>query len=238
MIGRPRLYDSLPNLPQIDLGYPKDLPTEQVDGKRFYVTPDGRKYPSVTTVLSSTKDMSGLHVWRSRVGEKEAAAIVANSSRRGTDLHSIAENYLLSNQSWFERESHKLHHEAISLWRQLYPLTRNIQAIYGLEVPLFSHKLEMAGRVDCIAQIDDQPVIVDFKNSRKPKHKEWIEDYFLQITSYAIMHFEMTGVVIRRGQIWIAVEGQPAPQVFDFRPAKYIDAVLERRRSYKALSGY
>lgn len=238
MIGRPRLVESLPQIPRIDVGYPKELPTEELDGKRHYKTPANQLYPSITTVLSGTKDTSFLVEWRKRVGEEEAKKITANSARRGTGLHSIAENYLEGNQTWFDQQASKLPHESVLLWRQIQPLIdRHVTHLYGTEVPLYSDACQVAGRVDCIAKCDGIPTIVDFKNSRKLKRKEWIEDYFIQITAYAIMHFDLTGIMIPEGRIWIAVEGEQAAQEFRFRTAHYIGKFQERRSQYRAMFG-
>lgn len=238
MIGRPRIIESLPQIPRIEVAYPKELPTEELDGKRHYKTPANQLYPSITTVLSGTKDMSFLAEWKKRVGEDEARKITANSSRRGTGLHSIAENYLEGNQAYFDTEVRKLPHESILMWRQIQPLIdTHVTHLYGTEVALYSDALQIAGRVDCIARCDGIPTIVDFKNSRKPKKAEWIEDYFLQITAYAVMHYDLTGVMIPEGRIWVAVEGQTEAQEFRFRTARYIAKLVERRNSYRALFG-
>jgi genome maintenance exonuclease 1 len=153
-------------------------------------------------------------------------------------MHAIAENYLEGNMEYFRQNSRKLPPESITMWRQIQPLIdTHISELYGTEIPLYSDSVQVAGRVDCIARCDGIPTIVDFKNSRKPKRAEWIEDYFIQITGYAIMHFDLTGIMIPEGRIWIAVEGQQAAQEFRFRTAQYIPQFMERRAAYRQKFG-
>ena len=156
---------------EVDLGY-QDLDANTGKHGRTYTAPDGSRFPSITTVLSILSEES-IAKWRARVGEEEANKISTKAAGRGTLVHSIIEGYL-KNESIEEY----LPHIRQSL-ENLRPILDNrIGKIYGLEVPLYSNHLGLAGRCDCIAEFDGVPSIIDFKTSRKPKKKEWITNYF------------------------------------------------------------
>jgi len=221
--------------------YPSDLETVTIDDRRHYITPAGNVYPSITTILSETKsdgDAAALESWRSRVGNAEADRVVANSTRRGTQLHAIAENYMIGNQSFFDNEGHGVGADAVKMWSAIKPLVdAHVTELWGTEVPMYSDRLQIAGRVDCIASCHGVATIVDFKNSRKPKRKEWIGDYFIQIAAYAAMHYDMTGVLIPEGRIWIAVEGSATAQEFRFRTAAFLEQLKIRRDLFRNKTG-
>ena len=181
-----------------------------IDGKRHYVTPEGGKYKSVTTILDEKLDKTALLEWRKKVGEAEANRISTQAANRGTAIHNIAEHYLLNNES-FPKGSMPAN---IDTFRKLRPiLDEHIGKIYGLEYFLYSDALKTAGATDCIAEFDGVNSIVDFKTARKPKKEEWIESYFLQATCYAMMAEERLGLVIPQIAILIAVDHED-PQVF------------------------
>ena len=129
------------NHEKIDIGY-KDLDAETTDSGRTYSTPDGKSYPSVTTVLSILNEHI-IQAWRDRVGEEEANRISGKASNRGTRVHSIVEKYLNN-----EDTTKFLPHIRQSLENLKPVLDENITTIYGLEVPLFSEHLGVAGRCD------------------------------------------------------------------------------------------
>ena len=186
----------------------KELKTKNIDGKRHYVTPNGN-YPSVTTVTSlAIKD--GIKAWRERVGEKEANKIASQAARRGTKVHKICEDYL-NNVDLNYEEIEPINH---FLFKQIKPiLDIRLDEVYGLEVPLYSDFLRVAGRVDLIGEFDSQLSIVDFKTSRKTKKKSWIHSYFIQACAYSIMWEEMTNIPIKQLVVLITVDGA-RPQVF------------------------
>jgi len=173
----------------IDVGY-KDLTAETTDTGRTYNAPNGKSYPSVTTVLSILTE-DAIRSWRDRVGEEQADIVSGKASRRGTKVHSIVEKYLNN-----EDTSDFLPHIQQSLNNLKPVLDNNIGTIYGLEVALYSDHLGVAGRCDCIAQYNGVPSIIDFKTSRYIKKKEKISNYFAQGAAYAIMWEERTGMVI------------------------------------------
>ena len=173
----------------VDIGY-KYLDATTTESGRTYAIPDGKSYPSITTILSILSE-DGIKAWRARVGEEQANIISGKASNRGTQVHSFVEKYLNN-----EDTTENLPHIRQSLQNLRPVLDDNIGKIYGLEVPLFSHHLKLAGRCDCIAEFNGVPSIIDFKTSKKIKKKEWITNYFAQGAAYAIMWEERTGMSI------------------------------------------
>ena len=178
--------------------------TEQ--GRRYFV--EGNAYPSVTTVIGEKKKDSILK-WRRKVGEEEANAISKRASTRGNKCHKLAEDYL-SNKSLDRYRDDVL---SIGMFHQIRPYIDKINNIHALEESLYSHTLKLAGRVDCIAEYDNELAIIDFKTSTKYKREEWIQDYFSQETAYAIMFQELTGLKVKQLVTIIATE-QGTPQIF------------------------
>ena len=190
---------------------------------RYYTTPTGEAYPSVTTVLGKSLDKSGLDRWRARVGEEEANRVSTQAANRGTAIHTLAERYLMNEIDW-KREAMPVNLFTFSQIRPILDL--HVGVVYGIEVPLYSHSLRCAGRTDCVAEWDGTPTIIDFKTSKRPKTEEWIQSYFLQATTYAMMMEEVTGIVVPKYAIVVAVDGSE-PQVFTGEIAKFKDRVLD-----------
>ncbi len=178
--------------------------TEQ--GRRYFV--EGNAYPSVTTVIGEKKKDSILK-WRRKVGEEEANAISKRASTRGNKCHKLAEDYL-SNKPLDRYRDDVL---SLGMFHQIRPYIDKINNIHALEESLYSHTLKLAGRVDCIAEYDNELAIIDFKTSTKFKREEWIQDYFSQETAYAIMFQELTGLKVKQLVTIIATE-QGTPQIF------------------------
>ena len=178
--------------------------TEQ--GRRYFV--EGNAYPSVTTVIGEKKKDSILK-WRRKVGEEEANAISKRASTRGNKCHKLAEDYL-SNKPLDRYRDDVL---SLGMFHQIRPYIDKINNIHALEESLYSHTLKLAGRVDCIAEYDNELAIIDFKTSTKYKREEWIQDYFSQETAYAIMFQELTGLKVKQLVTIIATE-QGTPQIF------------------------
>jgi hypothetical protein len=196
------------------------------DGVRFYKTPTGKKYPSVTTVLGA-QSKKGIMEWRKRIGEEQANKISRAAASRGTKLHLHCENYLNNNNvidtmSMFEKE----------LFSSILPELHKIDNIHAQEQKLYSDHLRMAGTVDCIAEYDGKLSVVDFKTSGKLKEKRWIHSYFMQCAAYAIMYEERTNIPIGRLVVLIAVEGEN-PQVFVENRDNWVQELLKCRDSYE-----
>jgi genome maintenance exonuclease 1 len=206
----------------------EEITASETDGKRVYQTPDGKLYPSVTTVLSHhTKD--GIMEWRKRVGEEEANKISRQAATRGTKFHSIAENYIQNNPvtHLFKTPLDK------SMFECAKPVLDRIDTIYAQEVGLWSHHLRMAGRVDCIAEFDGKLSIIDFKTARREKDEDHIQHYFMQATAYAIMFEERTKTPVSNLVIAIAVE-DGMMQVFQSKRNRHVKQLLYYRDVYES----
>jgi len=193
-----------------------------IDGKRFYVTPDGNSYPSITTILS-LQEKPGIDKWKLQVGEKEAKRISKESMRIGTAVHQMAEFYLSNYIIKLKDEDKKI----VDTFNRLRFLLGNINNIVGVEIPLFSDLLRVAGTTDCIAEYNGKLSVIDFKTSRRPKKEEWIDDYYMQTFAYKLMFEEMTGVEIKQIVILVACIDQFEVQVFK-KPASDSDKYLTK----------
>ena len=202
------------------------LSNTTIDGKRHYQTPDGNVYPSVTTI-TSLHGKEGILEWRKRVGEEEANKISHKAATRGTRVHKLCEDYL-NNELSFEGAMPN----SIALFKQMQPfLDKYIGKVYGIECPLYSHHLRVAGKSDCIAQFDGKNAVVDFKTANKPKQEHWIQNYFMQCAAYAVAFEERTKISIPRIAIVVAVEGD-SPQLFVKKRDDYIDMFISYRKQY------
>lgn len=195
----------------------------EVGGRRVYSLPDGTQLPSVTTVLSQALDKGALDKWKQKVGEEEAKRISTQAATRGTALHKLAENYLLNESNY--KAGHMPAN--IDTFNALKPLIdKHIDTILGIEMPLFSKALNAAGTADLIALYDNKLSVIDFKTSRKPKKEEWIENYFIQATTYSLMFEWMYKISVPQIAILIAVDHEE-PQVFVKERSQYVNRVLE-----------
>ena len=202
--------------------------TEQ--GRRYFV--EGNAYPSVTTVIGEKKKKSIIE-WRRKVGEDEANKISKRATTRGNKCHKLAEDYL-SNKPLDRYRDDVL---SLGLFHQIRPYIDRINNIHALEESLYSHTLRLAGRVDCIAEYDEELAIIDFKTSTKFKREEWIQDYFSQETAYAIMFQELTGLKVKQLVTIIAVE-TGTPQVFVKKDIlTYVPKLKEYIDYYRSIHG-
>ena len=180
--------------------------TETINRKRFYVTPEGNKYPSITTVLGG-RAKEGINAWRQRVGEAVANNIMRTAAKRGTAVHELCENYL-NNEELKNQEVLPL-----AMFTLLKPELDNINNIVMQEGGLYSDEWGVAGRVDCIAEYDGKLTVIDFKTSTKEKKEEWVENYFIQTSAYCEMFEEQYGKSIDQIVILIVTE-EGATQTF------------------------
>jgi len=202
---------------------------------RLYTTPDGRKYPSITTLLSATKSeesKQSLERWKQRVGVEEANKITVTAGARGTKLHKDCEDFILGSKDivFDDITSNSFH-----LFRQAYPLLKRINNIHAIESSLYSHKLKTAGRTDLIAEFDDVLSVIDFKTTRKPKEEHWIEDYFIQETAYGIMFSEMFDKKVKQIVVIMSVDNdseRPESQLFVKKAIDYVKPLTERVNKY------
>lgn len=179
------------------------------DSGRKYKTPEGVNLPSITTVLSILSRES-IAKWRAKVGHAEANRISHRASTRGTAVHEIIEKYVNNDPNFKEGYTPDI----IASFLDLKPiLDERLTKVYAQEAPLYSNHLGVAGRVDCVGIFDGKPSIIDYKTSMKPKRKDWIKNYFMQESAYAIMWEERTGQPITQLVTIISVDGND-PQVF------------------------
>lgn len=216
------------------IGVPKvyELSTITKDGVRWYKTPEGNLYPSVTTVLGH-KEKPWLKEWRNMLGDKKADKESKRCADRGEAVHLMAEHYLDNKED--VTKGHQPDH--IKMFNQLKPRLNNITDIYAQEIPLYSDTLKIAGRVDLVGTYDGILSIVDFKTSNNNKDTSMVEDYFLQETAYAIMFEELYGIQIDQIVTIIAVEKGLVPLVFKKDVENYFKPLVERINTfYKDLS--
>lgn len=203
---------------------PKEIPNlksvTQPDGKRFYTLPSGKVVPSVTTVIGAMKKKS-IMAWRKRVGEEEANRISRQASSRGTNVHTLCEKYL--NNEPIPKDAMP---DAAVMFRDLKPLLNRINNIHYQEQALWSERLEMAGRVDCIAEFDGVLSVIDFKTSKRIKTREDITDYFAQCTAYSLMYEELVGTPIDQFVVIMAVNDCP-PLIFIEKTEDHINTLVE-----------
>ena len=210
---------------------PVDLPPVKArnsDGVRLYETPEGNKYPSITTVLS-IRNKKGLHEWRKRVGYDVANYVARTAASRGTKVHHMCEDYLNNvHVSWPEKwKEHEKHFLPYCLFNQLKEQALcNINGIYAQEAGLYSDKYKVAGRVDCIAGYKGIPSIIDFKTSSKERNDDWNENYYIQCSAYAEMFGERTGIEISQVVILVVTEDGTV-QEFIKDKHNYLDALVE-----------
>ena len=180
-----------------------EVTTETINRKRFYVTPEGNKYPSITTVLSNRKK-EGLFEWRKRVGNDVANYVARTSASRGTKVHHMCEDYL---NNEFDEEKHRKNFLPFCLFNQLKDQALcNLNNIYAQEAGLYSDKYKVAGRVDCIAEYKDTLSIIDFKTSSRERSDDWNENYYIQGSAYAEMFEERTKIKIDQVVILVVTE--------------------------------
>lgn len=206
-----------------------ELESVTTESGRTYKTPSGNTYPSITTVLSSY-NKKALFEWRQRVGEEEANRVSRKASNRGTKLHNTVEKYLLNEMS--PLQMHTMMPDTKELFLKLKPLLDiHVNNIYGIEQPLFSDKLRLAGRCDCIGEWDGKISIIDWKTANYNKEKSQIANYFMQGTAYAEMFGERTGIIIDQIVIAIAIENEQ-PQIFIENKNNYILPLKDYILSY------
>jgi len=196
-----------------------EIKTEQVNGKRHYVTPKG-KFPSITTVLSILS-RKGIAEWRARVGEAEANKVSTRAARQGTAVHLMCEQYVNN-----ELDSSKFMPHEKAMFNSIKPiLDERVDNIVAQEVPLWSSYLGIAGRVDCIAEFDGRLSVIDYKTSGKPKKKEWIGSYFQQASAYCVMFEERTKTPIDQIVIIVAVADGTSQVFIEKRDNHIMDCI-------------
>ena len=212
---------------------PIEMTAEMVDGKRVYHTPSGHRYPSITTVIgNNAKKQAGLAKWRARVGKEKAANISARSSGRGTKYHLIAEDYFNND---LDLKKYKEHPLPVLMFHHSRSVLDRINNIYLQEAALYSDHLEVAGRVDCIAEFDGVLSIIDFKTAAEPKKESYLYDYLVQETAYACCLQELYGLSVKQLVTIVACENgetqvhvTPPKKEYLLKLIQYIDEYQTR----------
>ena len=213
----------LANRPELSFG----MRTENHNGKRHYVTPEGGLYPSITTVLGELSK-AAIQAWRERVGEEEANKISGKASRRGTSVHSVCESYIKNEDDFIDGQTHNI----IELFKTIEPFFERINNVHGVELALYSDHFGIAGRTDLIAEFDGTLSIIDYKTSNKTKKKEWCESYFAQGAFYGVAYEELTKIPVPQVVIIMAVEND-TPQLFVEKRDDWIDKIWEAKKLYQ-----
>ena len=199
----------------------KDLKTENIEGKRYYVTPKGNKYVSITSLLGNLSKQSIIE-WRRRVGEAEANKISRQASSRGTRVHNICESYIKNQEGILEG----VLPDAIDMFNSILPLLDRIDNIHVAEGALYSDDLGVAGRTDLIGEFDENLSVIDYKTSRKRKTWEMCHAYFMQGAFYAHAYEELTGISINDIVIIMAVESDK-PLLFRETKDRWIEPLKQ-----------
>lgn len=202
------------------------------DTGRYYKTPTGVLYPSVTSV-TGLFGRDAILAWRKRVGDEEANRISGKATRRGTRIHQLCEDYInghdvdISKYSITDAESFKPLKEI---------LDEHVDNIHLQETRLYSNYLQMAGTVDCIAEFAGRLSVIDFKTASRAKDRDKILNYFCQASAYAIMYEELFGIPVPNIVIIISVDND-FPQVFTEKRDTYVEPLLDIRQQYRELYG-
>ena len=200
------------------------------DGRRLYQTPDGSRVPSVTTVLEKTKPEEarrGLQQWRNRVGHQQAQQITTEAANRGTKMHTYLERYILEGAAP-ERSKNPFswasEHMAEVVIAQ--GLNDRVTDFWGVEIPVYFPGI-YAGTTDGAGIHQGAESILDYKQTNRPKKREWIGDYFLQLAAYALAHNEVHGSTIRKGVILMCVRPEQDAQLNIVSVPQYQEFILE-----------
>lgn len=212
----------------IDIQLPK-LDRETIDGIRYYKVEDNQslvRLVSITSVTSYINRQIFIN-WRKKVGEEEANKITKAATSRGTDMHFLVENYLYNIPELPEVQP---------LSQFLFKIAKvelnKINNIHALEGAMYSKVLGIAGTVDCIAEYDGELAIIDFKTSKKPKPREWIDHYFVQCMAYACMLYEITGIMVKKLVIIMACENGECVVYEEYDKQKYIKLLTKYIREF------
>ena len=208
---------------------------DPVTRKRVYLTPDGEKLPSVTTILGATKDMTHLNLWKKRVGEAKAQQIVTEAAGVGTAMHANLERFIVGIQR--QPGNNPVHVQANKMADvNIENGLKHVDELCGMEQSLYYPGL-YSGTTDLCGVFKGNPAIMDHKQTNKPKKLEWVEDYFLQMVAYAMAHNEVYGTEIREGHIFMCSRDLQYQQ-FDLTPDnwnEYQDKWLSKVEEYYAL---
>ena len=211
----------------VDLNLPS-LEREHIDGVRYYSIPNEDELVKLVSITSVTSHFNKeIFVnWRKKIGDEKSNRITKAATVRGTDMHTLTENYLDN------KELPKVPPISEFLFKIAKPKLNLIDNIYALEGPLYSKQLGIAGTVDCIAEYDGELSIIDFKTSQKPKPREWIEHYFVQAMAYGCMLYEMKNIPVKKLVIIMACENGECVVYEEHNKKKYIKLLNQYIRKF------
>mgnify|MGYP001159858376 FL=1 len=199
------------------------LERETVDGVRYYKVPNQDDFIKLVSITSVTSHFNREKFvkWRKKIGEAKANEITRKATSRGTDTHTLIEHYLLNEETLPEVQP-------ISdfLYKIAKPTLNRIDNIHALEGSLYSKELGVAGTVDCIAEYEGELAVIDFKTSKYPKPRDWIDGYFVQAAAYACMYYELTGVSVKKLVIIMTCEDGECVVYEERDKAKYIKLLV------------
>ena len=205
---------------------------DPVTRKRVYQTPDGETLPSVTTILSATKDMTALNEWKNRIGHAKAQQIVTEASGIGTAMHSNLERFLVGMQR--QPGNNPVHVQANLMANVIIEQgLSNVDEVWAMEQSLYFPGL-YSGTTDLVAVYKGNPAVCDYKQTNKPKKEEWVEDYKIQLVAYIMAHNEVYGTDIKEGHVFMCSRDFQYQQ-FDLWPQdfnKYQDLWLNKVEEY------
>ena len=205
---------------------------DPVTRKRVYLTPDGENLPSVTTILSATKDMTHLNEWKNRIGHAKAQQITTEAAGVGTAMHANLERFLVGEQR--QPGNNPVHVQANKMADVIIENgLSKMDEVWAMEQSLYFPGL-YSGTTDLVGVYEGQPAICDHKQTNKPKKAEWVEDYYLQLVDYILEHNEVYGTDMKRGVIFMCSRAFEYQQ-FDLLPEnfnKYQDMWLAKVEEY------
>jgi len=204
----------------------EEVTSRTLETGRFYKI-DDQWMPSITTVVGN-QSKHGILAWQKRVGFAEAEKVRRAAAWRGTQYHNLVEKYLKNELEEIE-ESKGL---PTYLFRSARETLNRISNIHAIEAPLFSRNLCIAGRVDCIAEFDNELAIIDFKTTKTLKKEEYLEKYFVQEAAYAYMYYEMTGVEVDKLVTMSVAEDGTMQVVQKYDKIPYINLLIDWIKEY------
>jgi len=213
---------------------------DPITRKRVYLTPDGESLPSVTTILSATKDMTHLNEWKNRIGHAKAQQITTEAAGVGTAMHANLERFVVGEPR--QPGNAPVHVQANKMADVIIENgLSKVNEIWAMEQSLYFPGL-FSGTTDLVGVHEDEPAVMDYKQTNKPKKAEWVEDYYLQLMAYILAHNEVYGTDIKKGVIFMCSRDFQYQQ-FTLEPKdfnKWQDAWLNKVEEYytTGLQGY
>lgn len=208
--------------------------SENTEAGRLYRTPEGKIFPSITSVLAC-REKPELINWRNAVGNEEANRVSLAATTKGTYIHNFAEDYVNNKVD----ENYKTNPLVLDRFEPFKrALDNHVNNIFHTELKMYSTMLKVAGTTDLIAEFDNSLSIIDYKTSERIKEKSDIEDYFIQASVYSVMVYEMFNKLINNIVIIMGVDGDKEPLIFKEKIKDHLKGYTEIRKEYKSKFGY